>query len=769
MLKHKWIFSFVVVLVCACAVFAVEDHTGWVTLLQSDSTSSGIYSFMMKSGQTTYNWSDGTYPVAGKKYFVPAGLDLLTVSSGKSNAEFKGDALDVAGRVVMRSAGEDNKLSLGENGTLLSGGSLRFINSKLRLDSDTITIEAMAEEPATIQLFPELKATDSRGLLKVQAYFKGGEGTGLCFSRRNQDVLPLPDSTFAIQPHAFTNFFGTIFVEKNVEFAFNASSTVERVVPGTLCLREGGFLTAAADGNPLRIGTLAAAGGVLRLGVTDEGVTTAPVITNALTFMDGAKLHVEFENWHPKAGAQKFPILKLEGVAAASVVTAEDFILDVTTAMWNELPKTETARVIIDELATGEKILSVEWPDEPAAPYYMENGAFKFTGESGWNVFPNAIADGDAALSVVKEGAGTWQFGTNLQFSGALTVNAGKVVVGQNWNYYRWVITDTYRGAEGDSNSKYRVVGIRSFGLFDAAGTDRVYGLSVSSEIVQRFDGYLGTDAYRYVTDSDGLKRLDMTEGTFLITKYDGSLKTYTGIDACTNFFMHSSAAAETFWSRLPQYHPMTTDVSTWTVITMRPQAGNLITSWDYVNDYYSTYNYQMISNCTLEASVTGAEWTEIGRVANGATKPTRNTWQGSKETYEPGFETHTGGLPISLRYPAEPISFNASSISVAAGATLEAHAGTAPVISDLVVDVSKGLGTIDGFAFAMTGTLRLVNAAGRRTITLPADLSKSAGVANLAAWTLLIDGIDCTRKVDLAVDETGLKLTGKGHVVILK
>ena len=744
-----------------------QDYTQWVTLTNSDSKN--VLSFAKKSGIDFNNWSDGTWPSSGKNYYVPTGRELWTTTSGSGHMNFAGRNLAVAGLVLFRSTAGYH-FSMGTGGILLPGGAIRFNNTDGSLQ-ERVSVESTLENPSDLQLNSTLKTGGSRGLFNITGYFDGETGSALRLYRSNvQSVLPVPDSTYLVKKPAFTNFFGTVIATKNVELQFDGSFASQDI-PGTLQLDPDGYFTIGADNGTVTIGTLAAAGGVLRMNTSLTGETNPPVITNALTFIDEAKLTVTFGTWFPKPGAQKYPVLKLTGTAADSAVTADDFILDITSPMWRDLPKTDNPRIAIDETADG-KTVSVEWPDEPEPfTYFDEDGNLVLDAATQYGNLVDDLSDGDTPLSVVKEGKGVAQIGPNSPFTGMIDVREGKLVVGnREWQFYRWIIKDTFRGADDDSSSKHRVVGLKSFGLFDAEGNDRVQNLSCEGHCALNSSGYWYTDACELENTIEG-KALNIDEGQYRITHYNGTVKTFTTSATdpfyMAKLFMHSDWSTPNFWSRDPQEHPKSTSQTTWVVFTLHPEAGGPITSWDYVNAIYTSgTTYQMISNCTLEASLTGETWTQVGAVLNPA-PPTKDCWQGSGEAYVAGFTTHTGGMAIDP-WPMDPIMFAASSVSVAEGATLEARTGTAPVISDLTIDLDKGLGTIKGFAFAATGTLRITNTYGLRDIRIAADLSGVAGYGNLANWTILIDGKDRTGRRDVTVTSEGIAISSNGLVIIV-
>ena len=736
-----------------------QDYTQWVTLTNSDSTTAKVYSFAAAG-----YWSDGAEPSADKDYYVPAGRTLMTSTSGKSSPTFNGRHLALGGTVRYRCTASPYQISMGPGGILLPGSAVQF-DAAGNSFVGSVSVESTVESPAVLRL------NSKTGDFNINCVIRGAAGTALkLFSPGS---APLAE-TFRVLRSAFTNYLGTIVVSKNVGLTFD-SQVAQPVIPGTLNLTDGGWLLSEAYGPQIVIGTLAVdAGAMMKWSFTANGLANVVSITNELVFADEAKLKVQFAEWHPHLGAQKYPILKLTGAAADSDVTADDFVLDITSPMWRDLPKTDNPQIAIDETADG-KVVSVEWPDEPEPFAYLdEDGNLVLDTATQYGNFVDDLSDGDTPLSVLKKGEGAAQIGPNSPFTGTIDVREGKLIVGnKDWEFYRWVIQSTYNWTSTSTSSTYKKFGMRSFGLFDAEGNDRAYGMTHTSNewtiVVDASSRCYTSKPYSY--DADGM--LDMKVGHFKITRYDGTQQSVAGIlDNATNIFAHSDWADPGLWVRKPSATiPSILNTNSWIAITVRLPVGAPVTSWDYVNSKASTTSGgtgTYVSNCVLQVSRTGKEWETLSTVVREATKPTDGTWQGDASTYVAGYDTHTGGMPLDSQYPADPILFAATKVSVAEGATLEAHTGTAPVLDDLEIDLDKGLGTIKGFAFAATGTLRITNTYGLRDIRIAADLNGVAGYENLVNWTILIDGKDKTRARTVTVTDEGIAISPKGLVIIV-
>lgn len=266
----------------------------------------------------------------------------------------------------------------------------------------------------------------------------------------------------------------------------------------------------------------------------------------------------------------------------------------------------------------------------------------------GTNTLDNVaddLSDGHAGkLSVVKEDVGTWRLGTNCTFTGALDVKAGKLVMGNLlYRYYRWVIKATFTTLAG--SSKDRVVGLTTFGLFDADGNDLTYGFTDETPADNLYGDYKASYPYAYDVFGTGQRgRLAVpSAGHFVVTRYSGLSKGFHSRVPDT-LFTHAASNIGNYWSRTPQEPPTPESTDSWWAITMQLQDGNPATSWDYVTSPCQ-YSYQMISNSTLEASVDGIVWQELAEVINDEMNM-NGKWQSNSETYDSAYVTHVG-MPI--------------------------------------------------------------------------------------------------------------------------
>ena len=102
--------------------------------------------------------------------------------------------------------------------------------------------------------------------------------------------------------------------------------------------------------------------------------------------------------------------------------------------------------------------------------------------------------------------------------------------------------------------------------------------------------------------------------------------------------------------------------------------------------------------------------------------------------------------------------------VSVAAGATLRAE-GRRPTLSRLKISALGG-GTIDGFAFAESGELHVVDVS-YGSVTLPVTFANAEGIANIRNWTLYVNGSSSK----MSIDESGgvLRLLPPGFMLLFR
>jgi hypothetical protein len=109
--------------------------------------------------------------------------------------------------------------------------------------------------------------------------------------------------------------------------------------------------------------------------------------------------------------------------------------------------------------------------------------------------------------------------------------------------------------------------------------------------------------------------------------------------------------------------------------------------------------------------------------------------------------------------------------VSVAAAGTLKSIGGS-QTIKKFRLDMASGGGTVEGFAFAETGTLYLIGVdtdSGVNQWEKSFNPENCTGVTNLSGWTLYVNGSE-TSKHSVSVTEGGkVRLFGLGLRVIVR
>ena len=126
---------------------------------------------------------------------------------------------------------------------------------------------------------------------------------------------------------------------------------------------------------------------------------------------------------------------------------------------------------------------------------------------------------------------------------------------------------------------------------------------------------------------------------------------------------------------------------------------------------------------------------------------------------------THADAFTLEKTVPTAvlPSPTNAL-VSVASNATLRAE-GRVPTLSRLKISAA-GAGTIDGFDFAETGTLAVVDAP-RGGATLPLQFVDCTGIRNIKNWTLTVNGEPSSYKIH--VKGSTLEILPPGLMIIFR
>ena len=374
-----------------------------------------------------------------------------------------------------------------------------------------------------------------------------------------------------------------------------------------------------------------------------------------------------------------------------------------------------------------------------------------------------SIVSDTGALSIAKDGAGTWTLAGDQKLNGGtIDVKAGTLVVERKAvvpTWYRFTVKQCMmyslvnRGllTQNDrSKSNDKRLFLNELAFYDADGVRCNAGISVAAD---------GTDVK------------DLQPGQVVQTKST----TYTGRPISRLF---DGVGTGDGWnatnSNTSEYMtPETPDL--WMQIVFRPKAvdmGKVVTAYDFANTFCETSQLKYLRWCqpdifTIEGSADGEKWVVLTNVLSSAENKTGGRWN-SDDTEVSNADRPGKGFPIDGRLA---VAFDGvSSVSVAKEATLKADVadGDKLVICGLTLDPADGAGTIDGFDFAEDGVFNLK--------TLPQGgssykftLMNSSGFENVGNWTLRLNGEETTR-YDIGVKPTGeVTILRKGLILMVR
>ena len=362
-----------------------------------------------------------------------------------------------------------------------------------------------------------------------------------------------------------------------------------------------------------------------------------------------------------------------------------------------------------------------------------KNATLVLAGSDG-GTFTDAT-NGVGRLSVVKEGAGTWNLQDGVDLA-AVTVKEGTLTVGMNYQFYRWTVTANNRGDGGGW-----IVAFDGFAIMDAAGN--------------MLNGTLGKNGM--ATGKNGYPEL-LEPGQICYNKTFASTDNRTPDRAFewnpeTGKFRDTDASINvTLDKDDPSKHP---------IIYFRTDPGVRVAKYDVMASGNATRD----AVCwELAGSVDGKTWdplhTRETNSVSGYQALSRGQWHSTGTATRGGWDIPCGKAGAT---------FSVGSVSAAADATL-AFVGNAAgtTVTNLVLDAANGGGTITGVKFAAAGTLELVDWDNDKSgVRIPIDLGGCEDYANIANWTVVING--SVSENGIHVDKTGITVLGQGFCIIIR
>ena len=320
--------------------------------------------------------------------------------------------------------------------------------------------------------------------------------------------------------------------------------------------------------------------------------------------------------------------------------------------------------------------------------------------------FMKAVNEGEATLSLGKEGEGTWS-AAGVKASGGLSVKGGTFRLKSNrYRYFRWTIKNM-SGSAG-------VIYITEFALYDAAGNR----LNVNPTIVQK-----GTSASQLQPNQACFEESRAMDGNGTTTE--------TGANLSRLFDNGNSyAIMQTAFKTAPNGTE-----NSYLPIVMRLAADSAeVASYDIKGGESSIAVDRGLSAWMLEGSIDGKDWHLLGDVS-GFTPPSSSNWQ--------WYKTNNGGARFATSESCDETLANdwtPATLEVAPGARFEAEETV--VANGLSIDASRGGGFVSNVTFGAGGVLRLSNMPQGQPNLNMTYIDVTGLDANAGSWAVEVDGV---------------------------
>jgi len=378
----------------------------------------------------------------------------------------------------------------------------------------------------------------------------------------------------------------------------------------------------------------------------------------------------------------------------------------------------------------------------------------------------NLLADitdaGAGAISIAKEGSGTWIVSGTNDIRGDIAVKAGTLILqninDQPYTWHKWQIRSNYATS---TTPDTHTVKIRpcEFGLFNASGTRINRDLAYCDEYQDLEPGQAAFAThfkrYGFVSVPDGgvpsLARL-----------FDGK-SNLAGLR-----IFYTTKDGDTGYGLVPQEDKP----ETWHYIEMRLAEGaGEAASWDY-SDYYGmtgvagTTRQYNIKTSALYGSANGANWEQLALAANVPMRADKCQWAFDGRGV-PNGHTNCNTIASRVAQNAYPFLNNmAGAVSVASGAVLECQ-GAPITFAKLKLDAA-GAGTIKNAAFAANGEIAVENVETKDAMVFSSLFDGCADTGNLERWTIRENGKVSTH-IRAQVRGGELRLIRNGFVLIYR
>lgn len=353
------------------------------------------------------------------------------------------------------------------------------------------------------------------------------------------------------------------------------------------------------------------------------------------------------------------------------------------------------------------------------------------------------VTNGVGAVSIVKEGAGTWTLDGDLDVSGAVVANGGVLNV-RNSKTYRWFRFN-----------------IRStwYELCKAAG---VTGL----------DKAVGQKGLALVSD-DGVNWAPFV--TYQKAKNNKPPQLLPGeacygnagsVDSRDDRDLGCLLKGSLWQAKNGDTTPDPTDTNTWVRVVVRlPDEASPIVRYDIKSATAGKSGLPYFRNArswSLEASVDGRTWAIVAedeRTADNVTPTTDAKWYSTDAPTSTGLVTQASCDASALKSVAP------SALGAANGGVLTF--GEAVTVGGLTLDANAtAAGVVSNVTFAATGMIRVANAPSK-AFEIPFDFGNATGVENISSYSIIFD--DRPKRWTAIVGDGVIKFFPPGMMLLLK
>lgn len=359
------------------------------------------------------------------------------------------------------------------------------------------------------------------------------------------------------------------------------------------------------------------------------------------------------------------------------------------------------------------------------------------------------VTNGVGAISVAKEGTGSWTLAGDMDFTGSLEARAGRLDVAQRYHWYKIIFKETWQMKSTDT-SKDAILMLGGVGLF--AQNNIPY-----TNIV-------------WNAAADGKPSI-LRPGEACLSRAGYSTHSSPGREPINLFHLKIMQVG---YKEDNAYIPLVLDdPSTWIEFVVRlPIDAEPITHYDIraqIGKSNSQVYFREAFSWSIQGSCDGVKWDELDTVVSNKRDSVDSeiATYAQKKWYSTGKDNSTG-WPIATKPQTDPGLTSVSAVGAGAGAKL--YTDTPITANGVIYDANLGGGTIDGFEFGESPTVNIRNfdiSNGAAVLPLVFTNITSTSLSNIKGCTVTFDGTDSTWRAGLTSE--GLQISPPGTVVVIR